>query len=125
MNKRIHFLHTEYASYRDWIVDYFTDKVMHKTTNIFDPWAGTGTLLPIIEREGKNGLFIDILPVHFVVNKPKKISFYLYFRQNNIREHNLVEYTFDVLKNLNHFIPSISDSLFEKKAIEYLVNAWE
>lgn len=125
MNKRIQFLHTEYASYRDWIVDYFTDKVMHKTTNIFDPWAGTGTLLPIIEREGKNGLFIDILPVHFVVNKPKKISFYLYFRQNNIRENNLVEYTFDVLKNLNHFIPSVSDSLFEKKAIEYLVNAWE
>jgi hypothetical protein len=66
--RKIKLLDSEYATFRKEVLDYFCKNVLNEPCVLYDPMAGSASLLPMLENDGYISFFNDLLPLHYFIN---------------------------------------------------------
>ncbi len=126
INGKYRILHTEYASFRVNVREFFFDKVLSNHDTFLDPWAGIASLLPHIILYKKRAFYNDILPLYYFINKAKVYDIYLnIFLNNKDAESRLLKELLTLLDSVKKLRFKISEELISEDVLDLLKDAWE
>ncbi len=121
-------LATEYASYRDSVLD-----VLHKELKsaadsqsrplvLYDPMAGTAPLLSLAERRGYTAYFNDLNSLHRYVNAAKTLASYRSFKDIGSKE--LLSLVCRMAAGIDRLERTVTEEWIESSVLKKLALAW-
>lgn len=120
--KKCKILASEYATYRNDILEHFYKHILKKPCIFYDPMAGTAPLLPYLEVRGYTSYFNELLPVHYFANRAKSYTVFLKYRKNGKEwfQARLLELLLGLKdKKLHH-----SNEWINEDVLKVLIGAW-
>ncbi len=121
-------LATEYASYRDTVLRTLITRLetaqasISRPISIYDPMAGTGPLIPEVERSGYVGYFNDLNSLHLYVNKAKTYRSYKTFKR--IGSATLLKKLCNFTSRLDRNTPMPTEKWIDDVSLRILSSAW-
>lgn len=122
-------LATEYASYRDEVIDVLSSELANAERSrshplvLYDPLAGTAPLLSYAECRGYTAYFNDLNSLHLYVNAAKSLSSYATFR--DIGPSKLFSIVCAMASELDRCPRAASDQWIESSELKKLTLAWK
>ena len=119
------FFQYEYASFRNDIVNYFVSNVLPSSKIILDPMAGTAPLIPFCEQYGLIGIFNDILPQHFYINRAKTFKVYKSVNKLMSKENShFYPELYRIFRPFNKFNMVFSDTWIKDEILAQYIDIW-
>lgn len=118
-------LPAEYARFRPDVLDCIERLIPERPSVILDPMAGTAPLIPFVATRGHTGHFIDLLPVHYYVNRLRTCQSCAVYRK--LGSEAVLRMLMDSTRRLQAFSRStrISEQWIDEKTLRALVSAWD
>jgi len=119
------FFKHEYASFRNDILNYFISNVLPSSKIILDPMSGTAPLIPYCEQYSLIGLFNDILPQHFYVNRAKTFKvFKSVYKIISKKNSYFYPELYRIFKSFNKFNLVFSDTWIKDEILDQFIDIW-
>ena len=121
-------LATEYASYRDGVIDVLSSELAHAERYgrhplvLYDPMAGTAPLLFLAECHGYTAYFNDLNSLHLYVNAGKSLKSYRTFKE--IGEKKLLSIVAAMASGLDRCPRVPTEQWIETSVLKKLTLAW-
>jgi hypothetical protein len=123
-------LATEYASYRDGVVRWLSDKLdeiaesrLLRPLVFYDPMAGTAPLLCLAERHGFIAYFNDLNALHSYINGAKRLQAYQTFKE--IGPSKLLSIVYALVSKLDGCKRTATKEWIERPVLNRLASAWK
>lgn len=117
--------HFEYASFRNDIVKRFISNVLPSSKVVLDPMAGTAPLLPYCEQFSLIGLFNDILPQHFYINRAKTFKvFKSVSKVLSKKKSYFYPELYRTFRSFNKFKLVFSDTWIKDEILDQFIDIW-
>ena len=122
-------LATEYASYRDEVIDEISPRLeaaersRSRPLVLYDPMAGTAPLIPLAEQRGYTAYFNDLNSLHLHLNAAKTYASWLTFKA--IGPAKLLSIIRRMTSGLDRCARTGTDRWIEPRVLEKLARAWK
>lgn len=121
-------LPTEYASYRDIVLDQLStrllkaERLLSRPLVLYDPMAGTAPLIPLVECRGYTAQFNDLNSLHRYVNAAKLYKSYVALM--GFGRSKLLKALCRMTSKLDHQPRTVTKEWFDSQVLESLTAAW-